>query len=326
MQRVLAQGVVLRDRYGNLWTMRVARTGDKWYFREDWPQFCEENSLEIGDIVVFNYKGDNLFDFVLLGHDAREKKGVGALKLIMLVKRDDSQEHDEHDDDYVQEEESEEHDDDDDGYVQEDESEEHDDDDDDDYVQEEESEEHDDDDYVQEEEEEDEQVRSIHKKVKVKSKSKSSCALKKNSSEDHTFGIGSIPSKRRYKKKNLPDCYGADIFESGVAVQPRNPFFVSRSRLSRRKNELYIPKDVITDYDLKIPEKLLLVDEQGRKWETKMKQWKDGRLWCTRGWRSLCNVNGIGKDDTCICEFVQDQQGRNHVLHILVHLVHGLDI
>ncbi|KAL0460693.1 UNVERIFIED_CONTAM: hypothetical protein Slati_0696500 [Sesamum latifolium] len=311
MQRGLAQGVVLRDGYGNLWAMGVARTsGDKWYFRKDWPRFCEENSLEIGDFVVFDYKGDNLFDFLLLGHDACRKKGVGALKF--RVKKEvyeDSQEHDEHDDDYVQEEES----DDDDDL------------DDDDYVQEEESE--DDDDYVQkEEEEQDEQVRSISKKVKAKSKSKSSCVLVKYSSKDLTFGIESMPSKRRYEKKKIPDCYGADIFESGLAVRPRNPFFVSRSRLSRRKNELYIPKDVITDYDLKIPEKLLLVDEQGRKWETKTKQWKDGRLWCTRGWRSLCNVNGIGKDDACICEFVQDQKDHNHVLHILVHLVHGSDI
>ncbi|KAL0390519.1 UNVERIFIED_CONTAM: B3 domain-containing protein REM9 [Sesamum calycinum] len=297
MQRALEQGVVLRDRYGNLWAMGVVRTsGYKWYFRKDnWAQFCEENSLEMGDFVIFNYKGDNLFDFVLLGHDACEKKGVGGPKF-----RGKNEEVDEVHETFVVSQEN------DDSYVQEEESEEQDDD--------------NDDEYVQEEEEEDEEVEG-------RSKSKSSRVVEKNSSEEeHTFGIGSMPSKRRYEKKNIPDCYGADIFESGLALRPRNPFFVSRSRLWRRKNDLYIPKDVIRDYDLKIPEKLLLVDEQGRKWETKMKQWKDGRLWCTRGWRSLCNVNGISKDDTCICEFVQDQQGCNHVLHILVHLVHGLDI
>ncbi|KAK4441170.1 B3 domain-containing protein REM9 [Sesamum alatum] len=294
MRRALAQSVVLRDRYGNLWPMRVATTGANWYFRKDWPQFCEENSLQIGDFVIFNYKGDNLFDFILLGHDACEKKGVGALR----VKEEEVHEHD-NDDHYVQ---------DDDDYVEEEESEEHDHDDDDD---------NDDDDYVEEAEEE-YQVTSISKKIGAEPKSKSCRALEKISREDRTFGIGSIPSRRRYEKKNIPDCYGGDIFESGLAPRPTNPFFVTRSRLARRKNELYIPKDVITDYHLNIPEKVVLVDEQGRKWETKMKQWKDGRLWCTRGWRSLCNVNSIGLDDTCICEFVH-KQGSKDVAHILVH-------
>ncbi|KAL0284086.1 UNVERIFIED_CONTAM: hypothetical protein Sangu_2847900 [Sesamum angustifolium] len=264
MQRALEQGVVLRDRYGNFVGDGVVRTsGDKWYFRKDIGRnFCEENSLEMGDFVIFNYKGVG-------GPKFRGKnEEVDKVHETFVVSQ-------ENDDSYVQEEESEEQDDD------------------------------DDDDYVQEEEEEDEEVEG-------RSKSKSSLAVEKNSSEEErTFGIGSMPSKRRYEKKNIPDCYGADIFESGLALRPRNPFFVSRSRLWRRKNDL---------------RRCCLVDEQGRKWETKMKQWKDGRLWCTRGWRSLCNVNGIGKDDTCICEFVQDQQGCNHVLHILVHLVHALDI
>ncbi|KAL8029813.1 hypothetical protein ABFX02_14G247400 [Erythranthe guttata] len=136
--------------------------------------------------------------------------------------------------------------------------------------------------------------------------------------DDNDDGDGDIPRERIFKKKDLPDCYGAEIFRLGLAQIPENPFFVSRSRLSGRQNELYIPKDVIVDYDLKIPEKIILVDERGNKFKSKIKKWKDGRMWCTKGWRSLCNVNGINADDTCICEFVREGDTEEYSLLVRV--------
>ncbi|KAI3461438.1 hypothetical protein Pfo_018101 [Paulownia fortunei] len=398
MQGALANSVILRDRYKNMWPVEVARNGDDLCFDKGWAQVYRENSLEPGNFLVFEYKGDNLFDFKLLGGNACEKKGVGALKF--RVKEEELEEYKAEDEEEEDEElvDSEEYDDDGDD----------DDDDDEDYVQEEEEDEEEEqvniskkimpkseskssrmcnrnlsrsnsfgvgktpskhkyrkknatekkgegalmckvkeekDDEVEGEElagsddndendedegympmegeydEEEEQV-NISKKIKAKLKSKSSRALERNLSRGNTFGIGTIPSKRRYKKKNVPDCYGADIFKSGLAPRPKNPYFVTRSRTPRRKNELYIPKDVIVDYHLVIPEKLFLVDEKQRKWETKIKQWKDGRLWCTRGWRSLCNVNNIERDDACICEFVQGEGCKD--LYICVRLVNGV--
>lgn len=167
MQGDLAKSVMLRDGYKNLWSVEVARNGDKWYFKKGWAQFYEENSLELGNFLVFEYKGDNLFDFKLLGHDACEKKGVGgALKFRVkeeeLYEDNDtfvvSEEHDDHhDDDYVQGEKDEEEDEE---LADTDESDEN---------------------Y----EDEEEQV-NISKKIKAKPKSKSSCALGRNSSKDRT--------------------------------------------------------------------------------------------------------------------------------------------
>lgn len=81
MQGALANRVILRDRYKNLWPVEVEKNGDVWCFKKGWPQFYEEISLEPGNFLVFEYKGDNLFDFKLLGHNACGKKGVGALKV-----------------------------------------------------------------------------------------------------------------------------------------------------------------------------------------------------------------------------------------------------
>lgn len=43
--------------------------------------------------------------------------------------------------------------------------------------------------------------------------------------------------KRRSKKRDVADWYGADIFKSGLAIRPKNPYFVSRTR-KPRDNEL----------------------------------------------------------------------------------------
>ncbi|KAL8516037.1 hypothetical protein ACS0TY_014641 [Phlomoides rotata] len=124
---------------------------------------------------------------------------------------------------------------------------------------------------------------------------------------------GTSRNNRSYQKKHVSDCYGGDIFRQGQATRPTNiPFFVSRSR--PRRYELMIPKEVRKDYKLKLPDVLFLVDERGNKWETKVKKWKDGRVMCSGGWRSLCNVNNINKDDTCICEFFLETDDPAYIL------------
>ncbi|CAA0823190.1 Unknown protein [Striga hermonthica] len=209
---------LLRDCNRNLWLVEAARRGDGfWCFTEGWSDFFTRNSIELRDLLEFEYTGDNLFDFVVLGHDACDKPQLPPNL------------------------------------------------------------------------DEDEQANISDEQQEVA-----------------TFGARTMPHKRSYKKQNTRDCYGEDIFESSLVPRPNNPYFVTRWRPLCRKNELYIPKDVIVDYGLDIPEKMFLVDERGRKWETKVKQWKDGRLWCTGGWKSLCNVNRVGINDTCVCEFVND--------------------
>lgn len=51
--------------------------------------------------------------------------------------------------------------------------------------------------------------------------------------EDSDYEEELKSSKRRYEKGNVGDWYGADIFESGLAIRPQNPYFVSRTRKPR---------------------------------------------------------------------------------------------
>ncbi|XP_012838181.1 PREDICTED: putative B3 domain-containing protein At5g66980 [Erythranthe guttata] len=369
---VLGDRVILRDVYENSWEMEVVIDGEYeyCYFSEGWRQFYIENSLEVGDLMVFEYRANKLFDFQIFGSNACQKKGVGALKANThhAVKQeyyDDGDDDGIHDDvgapkliehKVVKEEyddasmDVDDGDDDDDVIRDVGDDVIHDDsDDDDDYVPEEGEEEeeelvntnlekaaklknkskpayppcapntceghmHMDEDASDEDDVE--QLRTTSKTINAKSKSKSKSST--NSTRGNTSGNGNIPCERIFKKKDLPDCYGADIFRSGLASVPKNPYFVSRSRVARRKNELYIPKDVIVDYGLKISGTMFLVDERGNKWKSKMIKWKDGRLWCTKGWRNLCNVNGINLDDTCICEFVREEGCEEYSLLVTV--------
>ncbi|CAI9786548.1 unnamed protein product [Fraxinus pennsylvanica] len=100
------------------------------------------------------------------------------------------------------------------------------------------------------------------------------------------------------------DPYGNDIFNSGLAIRPRNPYVVTKIR-KLRPNDLYIPKETIVDFQLdNLPEEMSLIDPQDRQFQVKLIRWKDDRVWYRGGWKSLCAVNFVSAEDTCICEFV----------------------
>ncbi|KAL1558139.1 B3 domain-containing protein REM20-like [Salvia divinorum] len=289
MQGILGRKVTLRDVDKNLWTLEVEREGDDFYFDKGWPQFHQENHLEPGDVVTFDYKHDGLFDFILLGSDACGKKGAGCPRFSVeeevhefTDEQEEVEDDDGEDDDYVVEQEEIEDDDDDEDYV-------------------------------------------VEQWKKSKSKMKER-EIKDESDEDDEIEIlmkesksrsSPSPSSLRQKKHDKEDYYRDDIFRSGLAVRPKNPYFVSTSR-KLRKNVLYLPNEVIERWKLKFESKMLVVDASGRKWHSRIKKWKDGRLWCTGGWKKMCTANNISAHDTCICEFVQ--RGSD-VLYMLVHAV-----
>ncbi|XP_010315503.1 B3 domain-containing protein At5g60140-like [Solanum lycopersicum] len=109
------------------------------------------------------------------------------------------------------------------------------------------------------------------------------------------------------KVRDIPDQYGADIFKSGCATQPKNPYFVAKIR-AKRRDQLYISIDVVRDYKLELPSRMIIRDSADREFETKLKNWKDGRIWLAGGWRSLCRWNLVEKDDRCICDCERKRQ------------------
>ncbi|KAG8368301.1 hypothetical protein BUALT_Bualt15G0031300 [Buddleja alternifolia] len=118
------------------------------------------------------------------------------------------------------------------------------------------------------------------------------------------------------------DPFGVDIFRSGLARQPVNPYFVTKIS-SKRQFDLFVPmnlnKMVLDNLHENLPEKPFLIDSQRRKWRTNLKKWTDGRALYNGGWNHLCRVNNICEEDRCICEFVHRRQGTG--IDIKVHIV-----
>ncbi|KAH6764447.1 hypothetical protein C2S51_015696 [Perilla frutescens var. frutescens] len=121
------------------------------------------------------------------------------------------------------------------------------------------------------------------------------------------------PSTSKRKSTRDFDWYGVEIFQSGLVHQPNNPYFVTKIR-KHRAYELYMPMDVIKSYGLQLPDTILLVDPRRREFRATRKMWSDGRTFYTGGWRSLCGMNQVKDDDSCICEFVQ--RGQELCIHV----------
>ncbi|KAK9286238.1 hypothetical protein L1049_014624 [Liquidambar formosana] len=88
-------------------------------------------------------------------------------------------------------------------------------------------------------------------------------------------------------------------------IHPKNPYFVTKKR-PRRMNELYVPVDVLQYPNLNLPPKVTFYDSNGREWPGKVTSWGDGRAWIV-GWKAFCKWNNVGKNDSCICEFLEER-------------------
>ncbi|XP_028102023.1 B3 domain-containing protein At5g60140-like isoform X9 [Camellia sinensis] len=175
-------------------------------------------------------------------------------------------------------------------------------------VEEEEEEETDDDD----DEEDELEAKILRKKTEKEKSEKSAKGLEKisqgtsygNKGKDTIKGEG---GNKRADTIAVED--DEDVFKYGMVSWPKNPCFVAKLR-STRRTELYVPMDVIRDHNLKLPSNLILLDEEGRKWSTRVVQWNDGRTWLTVGWKAFCKWNNLKWEDRCICEFIRGKGRR----------------
>ncbi|OIT07179.1 PREDICTED: B3 domain-containing protein At4g34400-like [Nicotiana attenuata] len=329
----LPKRVSLRDRFGNVWPIGLAKKDRDLYFQDGWVKFIEDNSLEFGDFLIFDYDGNGVFDFKLLGKTACEKKGAGVTSVKVeeeeminiahqkieepkgkkqlasnSISSTSSSDGDE-DEEYMVEEEDE------------------------DYEEEETNEkaivickkkpprskgtyveeEKDDDNEGEEEEEHEEDEEQTEEEEEEEKNEKARMFKKKAPCSKAVFKRATT-----IKKRDVPDQYGAEIFRSGRATQPKNPYFVAKIR-AKRRDQLYVPVDVVRDYNLELPPRMFFRDSEGRKFETEVNIWKDGRIWLKKGWRKICRWNLVEKEDSCICEFMRGKS--NEVLYLQVTVV-----
>ncbi|KAG5625056.1 hypothetical protein H5410_010274 [Solanum commersonii] len=132
-------------------------------------------------------------------------------------------------------------------------------------------------------------------------------------------------SKARYQRatarkvRDSHDQFGSDLFKSGHATQPRNPYFIAKLQ-AKRRDQLYVPIDVVNAFNFELPSSITIRASIGREFETKHKNWKDGRIWLIGGWHSLCRWNLVEKDVKCICEFVKGKGKKG--LYLQVQILH----
>lgn len=79
MKRKLPSKVLLRDRYGNIWHVKLSNEKENTYFHQGWETFIKQNYVERGDFFIFKYDGIGAFDVKLFGSDSCNKRGVGSL-------------------------------------------------------------------------------------------------------------------------------------------------------------------------------------------------------------------------------------------------------
>ncbi|XP_019166019.1 PREDICTED: putative B3 domain-containing protein At5g66980 [Ipomoea nil] len=309
-ERRYSRKVVLRNRTQKVWNIEITETRDACFFKHGWAKFVEDNSFINGDQLVFIYDHPAVFDFFVIdqfgcekiimeGEEARVKglknnNGGGVncqdntflvdyeVNMVTQVKKDEDE--------------------------------------------------------MDAKEENNDVGFQYHTRSKGKSciiecgfkragsvkKSDASPkkknvgagkndarAKKKDVSEEENDAsaekVGVSDEKKdatlKKKKKDVPDHFGLDIFSSGRFTQPKNPYFVTKIR-PKRRDDLYIPMEVIKDHNIELPAKVIMCDEKDKKWKAYIKTWGDGRTWLSGGWRQLCRWNLVQENDRCICEFV----------------------
>lgn len=83
MQGNLPNKVFLSDKFGNMWPVKLAKFESEWYFGEGWAKVAQDNSLEHRDFIVFQFDGQKIFYFQIIGNNSCDKKGVGSLKFVL---------------------------------------------------------------------------------------------------------------------------------------------------------------------------------------------------------------------------------------------------
>ncbi|KAK7257897.1 hypothetical protein RIF29_32210 [Crotalaria pallida] len=157
---------------------------------------------------------------------------------------------------------------------------------------------------------------------------------KDDSEEVHAVGHPHTPGKAPISGRSV--VAGCSVtrnngIDAENYVQLHNPYFFAKIR-KRRGNTLHIPKALIEDFSLILPQTITLLycehaqinekthipNNHGMCTE-KVCESKDGRV-CVKGWTKFCSTNKINlENDVCICEFVfgEDQQIQMLVVHVL---------
>nr|GLL46587.1 B3 domain-containing protein At5g60130-like isoform X2 [Ipomoea trifida] len=268
MRRNLKRKVLLRNREKKIWEIELSKIGDVMFFGNGWEKVVKDNCVLNGDHLFFIYNSCGaLFDFFVVDPFGCEKIGVDGehARVVEFIRNGSG---DKSHDVFVLEADIC-------CIVKK---------------------------YVKKEQDIDTNMVITEEDDNCNNDDHDALYHEKKRYNNHDSS-NSSGSKRdaSVKKSTTPEHFGADLFLSGRYIQPENAYFVTKMRRKRRHN-LYIPKEVIMDYNLRLPPSVTLRDMGGREWTSHVRVWRDGRTWLSGGWRDLCDTNLVGNKDRCICK------------------------
>ncbi|KAH6796198.1 hypothetical protein C2S51_037184 [Perilla frutescens var. frutescens] len=211
--------------------------GDNWYFKDGWTKFIEDNMIEGGDMLVYEYSSRGLLDFKLHGRSNCLTRGVGGHRTMDYCEGEQVLDDDVHSIPTTEEgNESFEL-----------------------FEEEMTDDDTEDDDYLPTTTEEDQREACPNEKEAMNDVNQER-TQEEGRRDDSIPEVqvrddgGSSTSKRKSTRDF--DGYGVEIFQSRLVHQPNNPYFVTKKR-KQRAYELYMPMDVIKRYGLQLPETIV---------------------------------------------------------------------
>ena len=85
---LVPEKAILRDTTGRVWHVEVGQIQNEVYFLKGWQKFRTDNSVEEGDFFVFGFDGYHIFDFMLFGRNACEKRDLDKVRKDFCVKEE----------------------------------------------------------------------------------------------------------------------------------------------------------------------------------------------------------------------------------------------
>ncbi|KAL5557181.1 hypothetical protein UlMin_039417 [Ulmus minor] len=84
--RTNPDNATIRDPAGKSWQVNVVKIDEDLFFETGWEVFVSENSLRLGDFLLFNYDGTSLFDVKIFLRNGCRKGVVATPQTLPTVK------------------------------------------------------------------------------------------------------------------------------------------------------------------------------------------------------------------------------------------------
>lgn len=76
LDRSVPKKAILRNGNRKIWHVKVGKISDGVFFLNGWQEFVKDNLIELGDFLVFQYNGHDVFGFKIFGNSGCEKEEI----------------------------------------------------------------------------------------------------------------------------------------------------------------------------------------------------------------------------------------------------------